>query len=337
MKYMNDNRCPYKILIADGGDNINLENHLRDISNYKNLDYEYIRYPFDASINDFYKKLDNVISRVNSDYILLADNDDFFILEQIPKSINFLDHNNDFVSARGALVNFEVYDNLGNTKAKVHGAGYHALLLNAPSIDSNDNLVRVRDLCDGMAKFDYYSNWYSITRSSLLKDIWRNLLTLPVKEVIVLEVLTHCLLVNSGKIKIFSDAFYLRQSDTSEFGDTLVVKNEFLERSISNNAFSDFVIATDNFFGDTSNKKHEKKVILDSIASWLNIFILTINTRNKLRSAPFYRYINFLKKYPNIWYRIKYALIYFKDLFLGGAKRTRVKIKEIEPYLINKY
>ena len=77
MRYMNEMHCPYKILLADGGANLELEAHLRHPNNYPNLDYEYIRYPFDASLDDYLNKFENVISRVKTEYILLADNDDF--------------------------------------------------------------------------------------------------------------------------------------------------------------------------------------------------------------------------------------------------------------------
>ena len=48
MQYMNDMKCPYKILIADGGKDKSIEEHLLDPSNYPELIYEYIRYPYDA-------------------------------------------------------------------------------------------------------------------------------------------------------------------------------------------------------------------------------------------------------------------------------------------------
>ena len=54
MRYMNDQCCPYKILIADGGADEGIESELRNPTNYPNLDYEYIRYPFDNDWKDFY-------------------------------------------------------------------------------------------------------------------------------------------------------------------------------------------------------------------------------------------------------------------------------------------
>src|SRR5262245_43538562 len=101
MQYMHDMRCPYKILIADGGEDSAIEQHLRKHENYPYLDYDYIRYPYDATIEDYFKKLESVISRVESEYLLLADNDDFYLLECIPDILAFLDAQKDYVGAKG--------------------------------------------------------------------------------------------------------------------------------------------------------------------------------------------------------------------------------------------
>ena len=83
IKYMNDMKCPYKILIADGGKDKSIEEHLSDSSNYPDLNYVYIRYPYDETIDDFYRKLENILSQVQTKYHLYADNDDFFLLNKM--------------------------------------------------------------------------------------------------------------------------------------------------------------------------------------------------------------------------------------------------------------
>ena len=108
MSYMDGLKFPYKILIADGGDNQNLESHLRDHKNYPNLDYKYIRYPLDNNLEDYFNKLFDVLSRVKTKYTLHADNDDFYLLDNIENHLEFLDENFDYVSSRGSLVNLEL-------------------------------------------------------------------------------------------------------------------------------------------------------------------------------------------------------------------------------------
>ncbi len=326
--------CPYKILIADGGEvDSEIEFHLRNTKNYPNLNYEYIRYPYDASIDDFYAKLRNVISLVDTDYILQADNDDFYLLDRIPELLNFLDDNLDYVAARGYLVNFEVYDKAGTSKGVVTGSSYSTSTILAPSIDADDKFTRIDDLCNGMADYDYYSNWYSITRTSVLQKIWSDLLTLPVKEVIVLEILAHALLVNSGKIKVIPKPFYLRQSNTSVFGDTLVVNNDFLERSIVSNAFFDFLIAVDQFFG--LRNIDDKNRLLKSFANWLSIFIFNIRKEQLDKVKLSYQIWFYMKKIS--WLRVFIKFMYGASMLAISYRPIKVNLRfgEIEQYILN--
>ena len=56
MSKTNDKKCTFKILLADGGGDVDIENHLKEYTNYPNLNYEYFRYPFDSTFEHFYKK-----------------------------------------------------------------------------------------------------------------------------------------------------------------------------------------------------------------------------------------------------------------------------------------
>jgi len=332
MEYMNAMHCPYRIVIADGGDDKILEAHLSDYKNYRNLEYEYIRYPFDATLDDYFNKLENVISRVETDYILQADNDDFYLLERIPELIAFLDEHPDYVAARGVLVNFEVYDNKGITKAQLRGLRYQAFAVDALSIENDCPLSRIDEVCHGMADYDYYSNWYSVTRTGVLQKIWKDLLTLPIREVIVLEILTHVMLMHAGKLKVISAPFYVRQSNTSEFGETLILDNQFLERCLSNNAFSDFSIAVDRFLGFTTIE--ERKAVLKSIAGWLNSFVFYNRRGGQVRAGLFFRLWSFIKRDPYFGPFVKDVFGLLKSIALQTPRRRGLRIEAIEPFVL---
>ena len=332
MDYMNNIACPYKILIADGGDNKFLEEHLRNHSNYPLINYEYIRYPFDETISHFFKKLENLISKVKTEYILQADNDDFFLLDRIPELIDFLKNNHDYISARGQLVNFEVFNKKGISKAQVRGSRYEASAILSESIDSDCPLQRVEKLCLGMAKNDYYSNWYSITKTKTLKKVWKNLITLQNKETITIEILAHIFLLIEGKIKVINKPFYLRQSNTSVFGDTLIVNNKFLEDCIINNSFENFSIAINKFSNLASPV--DKQKLLKSIAGWLNIFLFNISLSHKLRSNPLYTLINKIKYWPFFSFFISSSIYFFKNIIFHRQKRFSLRLKKIEPFIL---
>jgi len=332
MNYMNEMRCQYKILVADGGKSLEIEKNLSNYENYPNLNYEYIRYPFDENIVDFYRKLLNVLSKVSTEYVLQADNDDFYLLGQIPELITYLDSNQDYVSARGSLVNLEVFDKAGISKGKVNGCRYKAVASHAPSIESEFVLERIKSLCIGMSTHDYYSNWYAITRTKVLVKIWSQLITLPIKEPIVLEMLTHILIVESGKVKINDNPFYIRQFNTSSFGDNLVLNNDFVERCLVNNSLSEFTFAVKNFM--SFDKREDEIIVLKNIASWLNIFIYNINKSHQMRSQRSFKLKNILKKIRSIDVIFNYLATYFRIITKARVFKY-LKIREIERFILN--
>ena len=334
MQYMNDIECPYKILIADGGADSAIEQHLRNHGiNYPYLNCEYVRYPYDATHEDYYKKFENILSLVESEYLLLADNDDFYLLERIPEILAFLDAHNDYVGARGQLVNLTLFSKTG-VSSETRSSRYAAVSRNAVSIDCASPFDRVENLCRGMSTHDYYANWYCVFRAEPFHDIWKSLVTLPIKEMIVLEVLVHVLMTARGKIKITSKPFYIRQSHTSLFGDTLVIGNEFLERCIFNNTLSGFGLAIDQFFTDEGEKERHR--LVKAIAAWFEVFVTNIYlSRLRARKSFMFRLREKIKFSPQIYLWLSWVYFRVAHHVLPIPKRSRVRLKVIERYILS--
>ncbi len=335
MQYMNDMQCPYKILIADGGEDNALEQHLRNHgSNYPYLNCEYVRYPYDATHEDFYKKFENILSRVESEYLLLADNDDFYLLERIPEILAFLDAHKDYVGARGQLVDLTLFSKTG-VSSGTSGKRYLAVSREAVSIEEVSPFDRVEALCHGMSTHDYYANWYCIFRSEPFHDVWKSLMTLPIKEMMVLEVLVHVLLATRGKIKITSKPFYIRQSHTSSFGVTLVVGNEFLERCMTNNVLSGFGMAIDQFVVDGGEEERHR--LLKAIAAWLEVFVTNIYLgRLRARKSFMFRLREKIRSFPLIYLWVSWVYCRVAHHVWPLSKRSRVRLKTIECYILSR-
>ena len=106
MRHLNETKCPFKILLADGGADKNLEDNLRNRVNYPNVNYRYVRYPYDEDFPTYYSKMKNSALEVDTPYVLAIDNDDLICAEGVQKSIDFLKDNPNYVASRGALQGF---------------------------------------------------------------------------------------------------------------------------------------------------------------------------------------------------------------------------------------
>jgi hypothetical protein len=142
------------------------------------------------------------------------------------------------------------------------------------------------------------------------------------------------MLMNAGKFKVMSTPFYVRQGSSSQFGNKLYVGNEFLERCITNNAFSEFPFAVDQFL-ELTNIEDRKKV-LKSIAGWLNTFVCNINRVHQVQSGVFYRLWALIRRVPFLGSLAKFVFSFLRILILQVPRSLNLRVKEIEPFIIKR-
>lgn len=159
MAYMNLMKCPYKILVADGGKSIEIENILKKYNNFPNVEYEYVRYPYDRTLTEFHQKIFDVVNRINTPLSLLIDNDDFVIFEGLYECEKMLREDEKMSNCRGSLVNFTTAHSGCNGEIIVGEDMYYY-----PSIVQDTALNRVRQQSK-----QFHGNWHGVQRTNHLK------------------------------------------------------------------------------------------------------------------------------------------------------------------------
>ena len=299
MNYMNDLKCPYLILIADGGDSKIIENDLSDYSNYPNLNYKYIRYPFDLNLSLFYKKLIDVISRVSTPYMLFADNDDFFILDHFTQLINFLEKNTDFVSCGGDYISLSLLSKENKLINSPVANNYIAQKYNQyKSLDFEVSTDRIVYFFENVENQMLWWSWYNIQRTSAIKKTLEILSEYEFNEVVAFEIHFHISMLTLGKYKRTNIPFYIRQNGTSQITIDLNKKNNIFCRFIENNTFSEILKSIDKI--NPNINEADKNIIIVSFFSWL------ANTATLIYKIP--------KK--TIWSKIRNSLDGFNIFFI---------------------
>ena len=151
MNKWNSENFPYKIWIADGGKDRHTEALLLNKENFKNLNYEYLRYPFDESLQDFYKKMSDAVMKIDTDTTLLMDNDDFIEVEGINKSMQVLEDQS-YSSARGLM-----QDTQGNNMYNLY----------PDSIIGNSASERVIKQTK-----NFHGNWHNVSKTNHIQAAW---------------------------------------------------------------------------------------------------------------------------------------------------------------------
>ena len=81
MTYAQHVGFPFKVLVADGSVDDVAGDILASPSRFPGVRIEYVRYPEDKSYDHYHDKVSAALSRIETPFVVMADNDDFFLVE----------------------------------------------------------------------------------------------------------------------------------------------------------------------------------------------------------------------------------------------------------------
>lgn len=276
MRYMNDVRCPYPILIADGGKDAGVETHLRQSENYPNLTYTYVRYPLDRDYETFYRKFADVVGRVTTPYVLLADNDDFFFLEHVPAFLAFLDREERYVSCGGQRIALRL---LSTNEAVVNApsAGQYAARtdIRPKSVTDETGVDRLCYFLAHVVDDGLWSSWYHVHRTAAVKDaadfVYHHRFTDPVAH----EIHMHFRLLLAGKYQQLDVPFWVVQLGSSQLTAALEARGTVVDRFVAANSVADL---HQSLAACPSLLPAERERVHSAISDWLSRFAIKLNT-----------------------------------------------------------
>ncbi len=212
MSYANRINLPFKVLIADGGAGNKAEKLLSDKIRFPDVHYEYIRYPYDETLGDYYAKMCDVLSRVSTPYLLLSSNDDLFLIEGIRKALSFLEMNAEYISSRGEIYQFGIRPTESNPEMRYVFGPLDVLnppYFRRPSILSDNALDRVRQQCK-----EYCSNYHDVHRTVYARVRFNLLKNLNPKDLRFADQINDILSAADGKVHRGKGLFGLHQCNT---------------------------------------------------------------------------------------------------------------------------
>lgn len=212
MSYANAIKLPFKVLIADGGKDETVTELLANRANFPDVDYEYVRYPYDETYTDFYAKLVDGIGRVKTPFVVHADDDDFFIVDGLMRSVDFLRDHPDYSSCRGTIAGITVNSDVKYAEFNcVYGkdVSFQRHMYPPGSTLQATAAERVR------SQFaTYRANWYDVYRTEDSKAIFQVLLDLNTKDLILAQHVPMLLGVAAGKVHRDSYLYLVRQIES---------------------------------------------------------------------------------------------------------------------------
>lgn len=108
LSYANHIGLRSKVIIADGGAEPTLERLLTQGKPFPNIQYEYLRCDHDRDFTFFLRKMAKAAARVDTPYVVMESNDDFYLLAARRLAIDFLDRHPDYAAATGTTIDYRV-------------------------------------------------------------------------------------------------------------------------------------------------------------------------------------------------------------------------------------
>ena len=211
MSYANRVALPFKVLIADGGADESVPKMLSDRTRFPNVDYEYVRYPYDATYSVYYAKLADALARVRTPYAALADNDDFFIVEGLRRSVEFLEANADYVACGGQCAAFWITA-AGDTDQdrRLYGGTVEwKYSNNEATVSATSARERIRQQSLGINDV-----FYNVFRVDSLRQQFERLKKFDPKDLFLMEQLVTYLSAIAGRIKQLDTLYIARQQNS---------------------------------------------------------------------------------------------------------------------------
>ena len=332
-KYQNENSLPFKVLVADGGKDESVEQILKDKSKYPNVNYEYTRYPYDKDIATFFKKVLDAVSRVKTEYVVMASNDDFYVAGALKRAVEFLNKNKDYVVSRGDVYDFRVrqQDKKGGEE-DVYGKMVNVINLYTNASNTGATaLERVRT-------FSEFSNslWHDITRTDKLKESYRLLVDSGIVDLDLSDRLINYYLSAEGKIHRGKGLYMLHQSHRAGLGHVLARRDTFewmLTESWPRDASKIFDITAKEIseIDGTPEESARNKVMQYYLCFIIGQKMIRDKMENKIKNGPelLVRMGHFLSKENEVRVFLKNIYVYLKERW---QENKNAKFIDSSPY-----
>jgi glycosyltransferase domain-containing protein len=205
---------PFRVFIADGDVNPVVARLIEDAAVFPNLAIDYHRYN-DRTLLDFYRKLEDAVSKIKTPYVMMSDNDDFLFASGVVACLDYLDRSPAYVSMGGGIGHFETRSGKGWSQClhgKVERFWYQqSKAYQAYDLDSSAVADRV-----GKAYAGFLTVCYNVFRLEALQTATTEITQFNFQRLDNFELYLILRTATLGKVKSFtSHISYLRQLGTS--------------------------------------------------------------------------------------------------------------------------
>lgn len=215
MSYANKVKFPFKVYIADGGKDDSVAEILNDKSHFPNVNYEYVRYPYDETYLDYYKKIADSLSRIDTPYVAQVCNDDFSFIDAFRNAIEFLEVHESYAAYGGPVHDFIVEPGMNDDPyTKIFGPlSLTGRIYPAQSLVEDSAIDRVRAYLEGIVNSFM---WVAVHRKEYLQSAYAKLVDVNPGDLRFSDHFIYLLTLAAGKVHAGEEPISLHQANTKD-------------------------------------------------------------------------------------------------------------------------
>lgn len=283
---------PFKLLIGDGDPKSGVEKYLNH-SSFSSMNYEYFKFD-EKSPQDYFFKLESLLSKVSTPYVMNCDNDDFFVMSGLEKCIQFLDMNQDYIGCSGQISSFEHLKH--NNKNIIIDEKY--IYKKQIPIEQSSPLERAK-----IYFMNYLApSWYNVSKTENVLNSMKLFRATGINDFLLMELFIAISLAIQGKQKENQSIIhYIRQTNSSQLRKTI---KGYSHRLIFSNLGTEITVMKEALIAQLILASPEKtkeeitEVISSAFVDYLNKTMNNqVHTSFKNRFSLFTRRYNYSFRY----------------------------------------
>lgn len=225
-------KCPFKIMLADGDADKSYTEALIKNPNYKDLDIDHIKFQEDKDIQTFIKKFNEAVSLIRTKYAIYADNDDFLIIDNLRKALLHFKEDPELQTLALPHYRFSIKNNDSNVDSNLYSDGNEVAFQVLRRVESkrfdDDRPLQRLLTCIKYFPSDYFV--YAIHKTENFKKFMRITVDYPIEYIFFWERhFTYSVgIIGNIGTGISLAPFLARQEDTSMLASSLVEKEKLI-------------------------------------------------------------------------------------------------------------
>ena len=187
----------YNYIVADGSLGNGNE---RIFENIHQDNITYIRFLPDNTITDYVRKMNDAFSKVNTPYVMTADNDDFLLKKGTDLLLESLINDESLIGVQG---------NIGNT-FEIKPDKFTKPVFTS-SFDHLNEVSGLSGIEKCVESYNYF--WYSIYKTEIYRKIFNIFSEIKADNIYLIELFQTLYSMSLGKVKCLDYPYYVRHSN----------------------------------------------------------------------------------------------------------------------------